>query len=228
MASRLGKENKTDTLKEKESKKEKEKEKKSPVPLLHWGAGVQAAGRNSGVTGKECQRRVIKLEQKIRPERFAWKELRMSREMSEIFSLSSHLASGADYVCFKGTGGFRRRSPGGAFKIFPRQGSIIGCLPAFPPAGFCLKIQKKHTHTHTSWATSKMFLGQTTSFTLTMGHLGLASGRNLSRARGGRSVSKSYPSRSKTDIYRPVFFFIFFILILDFPAAENFYCPMSS
>lgn len=77
--------------------------------IMHLGAGVQAAGRNSGVTGKECQSPVIKLKQKIRPERCAPKEFRTSREMSEIFSLSSHrgwqvgdLASGVYYVCFRG------------------------------------------------------------------------------------------------------------------------------
>ena len=44
--------------------------------------------------------------------------------MSEIFSLRVtgfagwDPASGADYVCFKVTGGFRKWSPSGAFKIF--------------------------------------------------------------------------------------------------------------
>lgn len=51
MASRLSKENKTDTLK---------KKKKIWVLLMHLGAGVEEAKQNFGVTGKECQSWVIK------------------------------------------------------------------------------------------------------------------------------------------------------------------------
>ena len=48
--------------------------------------------------------------------------------MSELFSLQVpgfagwDPASGADYVCFKVTGGFRKWSPSAAFKIFSWEG----------------------------------------------------------------------------------------------------------
>lgn len=52
---------------------------------MHLGAGVEAAKRNFGVTGKECQSWVIKFKQKIWPESLASNELRMCQGMSEIF-----------------------------------------------------------------------------------------------------------------------------------------------
>lgn len=95
---------------------------------MHLGAGVEAAKRNFGVSGKECQSWVIKFKQKIWPESSASNELRMCWGMSEIFSLQGmgstgwDPASGAYYVCFRwqvalGNGALSR-----AFKIFFWEG----------------------------------------------------------------------------------------------------------